>query len=56
MTVVLRALEAVAAKQEVIDARVDALRDRVETINAELHVMTVGQVQGLLEAIQGGRR
>ena len=31
------------------------LRDRIETINAELHAMVVQQVQGLLAAIQASR-
>lgn len=56
LTVVLAYLKEIRAKLEVSDARVDALRDRIESINAEMHQMVVGQVQGLLEAIQGGRR
>jgi hypothetical protein len=35
---------------------VAALRERVEAINAEMHEMVVGQVNGLLQAIQAIRR
>ena len=55
LTGVLAELRAIRAKLEVADARVDALRERLESINAEMHQMVVGQVQGLLEAIQARR-
>ena len=39
-----------------IEARAEGLAGRIESINAELHEMVVGQVNGLLQAIQSIRR
>ncbi|MBK9497053.1 MAG: hypothetical protein IPO08_21580 [Xanthomonadales bacterium] len=56
LSLVLASLQELRAKQDVTDARVDALRERLEAINAEMHGMVVGQVNGLLQAIQAVRR
>jgi hypothetical protein len=39
-----------------IEARLEGLAGRLEAINAEMHEMVVGQVSGLLQAIQAIRR
>ena len=39
-----------------IEARLEGLAGRLEAINAEMHEMVVGQVNGLLQAIQAIRR
>lgn len=40
----------------VVEARLEGLAGRLEAINAEMHEMVVGQVNGLLQAIQSIRR
>jgi hypothetical protein len=40
----------------VVEARLEGLAGRLEAINAEMHEMVVGQVNGLLQAIQAIRR